>query len=297
VYAKVSKEPQRYTFTVPGDPEAEDGPAFLKAIIDHTYTNTLSNTAVARDNLASLLDYMDTLSDSNVEEFNNYVKEQLEALAYAGETTMDLISNLFKGYMRCRDKNFRIWIKGKKDAYFDRTFQINPNSLEFMELVQNYYLDAVKTREWLKPDEDQQQILALQVQLKEVKALKEKCKDRNKDQKQVKRLLQGKAKKETNKKWAWKDKAPLPGESHTRVFEGKTYYWCPNHLKWCLHKPSECNLKEEEEKGSSKPKKKVGKDRRLQVLQALMESSDECKDLEGHDEDSHGVVSSTSSQD
>jgi hypothetical protein len=170
VYAKVSKEPQRYTFTVPGDPEAEDGPAFLKAIIDHTYTNTLSNTTVARDNLASLSDYMDTLSDSNVEEFNNYVKEQLEALAYAGETTMDLISNLFKGYMRCKDKNFRIWIKGKKDAYFDRTFQINPNGLEFMELVQKYYLDAVKTREWLKPDEDQQQILALQAQLKEVKA-------------------------------------------------------------------------------------------------------------------------------
>jgi hypothetical protein len=75
----VFTEPDRYTFTVPGDPEPlEDGPSFLKAIIDHTYTNTLANTTMARENLVSLREYMEALPDSNITEFNKYVKKQME---------------------------------------------------------------------------------------------------------------------------------------------------------------------------------------------------------------------------
>ena len=34
---------------------------------------------------------------------------------------------------------------------------------------------------------------------------------------------------------------PVNGET-TKVFEGKTYYFCPKHKAWTLHKPSECRL-------------------------------------------------------
>ncbi len=55
-------EPERCTYTVEDEEDPlEDGPSFLKAIIDHTYANTLSNTAVARENLSSLSEYMKTL--------------------------------------------------------------------------------------------------------------------------------------------------------------------------------------------------------------------------------------------
>lgn len=47
---------------------------------------------------------METLQDSNVEKFNAYVKEQLETLAAGGETMNDLITNLFKGYAKAKDK-------------------------------------------------------------------------------------------------------------------------------------------------------------------------------------------------
>jgi hypothetical protein len=50
---------------------------------------------------------MEALPDSNVEKFNAYVKEQLETLAASGETTNDLITNLFKGYSKAKDKIFR----------------------------------------------------------------------------------------------------------------------------------------------------------------------------------------------
>jgi hypothetical protein len=109
VFAQVTTEPERYTFTVNNE-KLVDGPCFLAAIIDHTYTNTLANTEAARENLASLAEYMEALPDSNVERFNTYVKEQLETLAAGGETTNDLITNLFKGYARAKDKTFCKWI-------------------------------------------------------------------------------------------------------------------------------------------------------------------------------------------
>jgi hypothetical protein len=55
-------------------------------------------------------------------------------------------------------------------AYFDQTFNINPNYLDFMELAENHYKDAVLAKEWLCPDEDQQTILALQTKIDKVQA-------------------------------------------------------------------------------------------------------------------------------
>jgi len=83
----------------------------------------LANTAKARENLVFLREYMVALPDSNITEFNKYVKKQMETLAAGGETTNDLITNLFKGYSHAKDKDFCEWIKAKKRAYFDKTFK------------------------------------------------------------------------------------------------------------------------------------------------------------------------------
>lgn len=113
VCATVTMEPERYIFTVEGeeDPLIEDGPSFLKAIIDHTCTNTLSNTVVARENLSSLPKFMDSLPESNITEFNAYVKKQMELLAVNSETTQDLVTNLFEGMQKQKTK---IFINGLK---------------------------------------------------------------------------------------------------------------------------------------------------------------------------------------
>jgi hypothetical protein len=195
VFAQVTTEPERYTFIV-NRVKLVDGPCFLAAIIDHTYTNTLTNTEAARENLASLAEYMEALPDSNVEKFNDYVKEQLETLAAGGETTNDLITYLFKGYSKAKDKTFREWIRLKKLAYKDGTFRIDPSAKDFMSLAKKHYQDAILSKEWMRLDEDQQTILALQTEVKEFKSaarLKKKGEHQDKA-----------SRRSTKDEWKWK---------------------------------------------------------------------------------------------
>ena len=61
--------------------------------------------------------------------------------------------------------------------------------------------------------------------------------------------------KKNDDKWAWKDVPPSKGEKHEKTFESKTYYWCPYHKKWTLHKPEECRLKDKQEESKEKETK------------------------------------------
>ena len=90
---------------VVGNETIADGPCFLKAVIDAAYTNTRSSSAVIRAMLASLDDYMKTLKDSNIETFNQHVKDNLKKLAAAGESSNDLLTNLFKAYTNAPKTN------------------------------------------------------------------------------------------------------------------------------------------------------------------------------------------------
>ncbi len=85
VFAKVTTEPERYMFTIDNEedePESiADGPCFLKAVIDKTHTKHEGKSTVARENLANLAEYMEALPDSNIIDFNEYVKKQVETLA------------------------------------------------------------------------------------------------------------------------------------------------------------------------------------------------------------------------
>ena len=51
---------------------------------------------------------------------------------------MDLVSNLFKGYAKAKDKPFRQWLQRKKDDYIETVLHINDNGLEFMKQVEKY---------------------------------------------------------------------------------------------------------------------------------------------------------------
>jgi hypothetical protein len=275
VFAQVTTEPERYTFIV-NRVKLVNGPCFLATIIDHTYTNTLANTEAAHENLASLAEYMEALPDSKVEKFNAYVKEQLETLAAGGETTNDLIMNLFKGYSKSKDKTFREWIRLKKLANKDGSLRIDPNAKDFMSLAKKHYQDAILSKEWMRLDEDQQTILALQTEVKEFKAaarFKKKGEHQDKS-----------PRRSTKDEWKWKQTPPGDSDSKTKSFKGKTYHWCPNHTLWCLHKANECKLKKE---GSGKVKKNSGKlDKqklKMRAYQSLFESSSE-EEQEQNDE-------------
>ena len=254
----------------------------VEAVIDYTYTNTLSTAAAARYALSSLDTYMAKLQKNDITKFNDYVKEQLHELAACGQTTNDLVMNLFKGYFKCRDKHFNRWLERIRDDYITRVIEINPNGLDFMERVENYYKDRVRTGEWLKLDEDQETILALKAQLnKETKENKDgskKKKGKKGEKGEKKRGKKGnKENDEPYEKPAWKKQAPKDGEPKKKEVEGKTYHWCTGHKEWTIHTSAECrkNKKKREEAGKEGSEKKGdGKGKKqltLKVLQTIAE--------------------------
>jgi len=97
ILAKVNTEPERYVLQVPVPNQinqfvtVNDGTCLLKAIIDHTYTNTLSCATAAREALSSLDTYMAKLPKSDIEKMNQYVREKVNELAAANQTTSDLV--------------------------------------------------------------------------------------------------------------------------------------------------------------------------------------------------------------
>jgi hypothetical protein len=262
MFAKISKEVSKYRYDINGE-SLFDGPSYLMTIIDLTYVNTKANITAARDNLSSLSEYMDSLPDSNVETFNDYVKEQLETLDAGGENTTELVTNLFKGYARAKDDTFRDWVRIKKMEYNDGTYHINPNGIDFMNAARKHYKDLLLSKEWMKMDDKQQSILALQSEIEQVKAQATR----------MKRKGEARNKQSRSNEWAWKKIPPRPGEPRTKKFKGKTYYWCTNHQLWCLHKPSECKLKGEDTK---KDGKRSGKETlKMRVYQSLFNTSSE----------------------
>jgi hypothetical protein len=273
VREKVNINPSRYIIEFHPQPNAPivkrfDGVCYLKAVIDDTYVNTLSNTAVARSNLSSLDKYMRQLQDNDVTKFNQYVNENLQELAAAGETTNDLLVNLFDGYKEVKDKRFRKYIEGIEDQWTDRTLQLDPNGTQLMEKAENYFKGLTKKGKWLNLDEDQETIIAL-------KALLSKQKQKSFPTKKESPMK----KKEKD----WKSQAPKKGEPKKKTVKvnniNTTYHWCPYHQRWTVHPPHECRKKgttDSKKKGkeSTIPTKKSdddGADPTLKVMAAIKE--------------------------
>ena len=97
----------------------------LKAIVD-----TRATASHMRENLTNLDTYMISTARSNIKEFNQYVKVNREGLRARGQTTDDLMVNLFKGYLKVEDRDFVQYMKMKKSFYDDG------NDLTVDELMQ-----------------------------------------------------------------------------------------------------------------------------------------------------------------
>ena len=122
-YAKVANEKTHYTITINNEGIYDD-PCSLKAIIDISYTNMHSSTTVIRHNLSSLNTYMTVLKDSDIVAFHKYVNDNLNDLAAAGESTSDLLVNLFKAYKCARDTNFLTWAQNKWEVWLEGTLNL-----------------------------------------------------------------------------------------------------------------------------------------------------------------------------
>eukprot|EP00957_Ditylum_brightwellii_P212001 15366843-Ditylum_brightwellii.AAC.1 len=64
-------------------------------------------------------DVYTTMVNSSINLFNQYVKQHQEGLKARGESTDDLMTNLFKAYLVASDGSFVRYIYIKKDTYDD----------------------------------------------------------------------------------------------------------------------------------------------------------------------------------
>ena len=127
----------------------------------------------------------------------------------------------------------------------------------------------------MKLDDDQETILALKAIIN-----KGEKSERKKSKKDTKKKFKAGG-KENKEKPKWKTMSPKFGEPTTKLNNGKTYHWCPNHNKWTIHYATECqglkkyvtptpsvSSNQEENK-----KKKSKQELKMKVLQTLAEMS------------------------
>ena len=257
------------------------GTLHFKLLMSTAVVDTRATASHLRENLTSLDAYMVTVH-SNVELFNLHVKENRQGLKARGESTDDLMINLFKGYMAASDKEFAKYIRLKKDEY-DEGKDISEERL--MKLALNKYTNMKRDGDWNAPSAEQKQIVALRASLDEMKkeglqlskGLKNggKTSWKGKNPKSEGKTFKPKKGKGQGKEeqWAWKKVPPSEGQSHQKKKDEKSYNWCKYHQAWVLHDPSECQ-KNPDFQAEEKPKRnKVSFAAKLNQL--LAEDSDE----------------------
>ena len=143
----------------------ESGSCLLKVIISEAYIDTNATTMTIRDRLQTLDKYVVSVK-SDIEKVNLYVKTQLQLLAARQETTHDLLSNLFRGYKAASDRAFVDYIKRKQEDYEEGDTM---TAADLMDKAVLKYKSRVEKGIWNAPTEDQQRIIALEEELKQVK--------------------------------------------------------------------------------------------------------------------------------
>ena len=209
------------------------GAALLKIIIRESHIDTRATVRHIRDKLSSLDLYLPTIGNDIIK-FNTYVKDLLDSLYARGETTHDLLANLFKAYKAASDKTFVEYIRKKEDQY-DEGEDIDVNLL--MLQAGNKYKTMIQQGTWAAPSAEEEKIIALEAKIQQMqKGTSKKNKKGNQNKGNGK-----KGSSNNRKKPAWMTKEPAQNEMNkSKKVNNKEYWWCKTHKSWCRHKDSEC---------------------------------------------------------
>ena len=155
------------------------GISLLKVLIRESHIDTNATSSHICGQLAALDEYIPTIAH-DITKFNAYVKGCISALSARGETTNDLMVNLFTAYKAVPDRRFLKYIESKEEKY-EEGDSMTPDQL--MLLADTKYKTLVQKRQWNALSKEEEKIVALQVQLKEVeKKLQKKRKDLGEDE-------------------------------------------------------------------------------------------------------------------
>ena len=265
------------------------GNLLLKIIIRESYLDTNATTANIRKKLSSLDTYILTI-DSDITRFNIHVSLLIDSLTARGESTQDLLINLFKGYQAATDRTFVEYIGRKLERYEEGEI-VTTDAL--MEQADNKYKLLKEGGAWNAPSEHEEKILALQAEIKHLKKAK---KDGGKPF--VKRAYDKKLydKKKAPiaqlEKPSWFFKEPKDDELRKpKMWNDKSWYFCSPKTggkcdgQYRRHKPTDCEGKAHKfvPKSSSDNKRKASdgkssEDKKLKLAKAYQATLDNAHD-------------------
>ena len=224
----------------------------FKAIMNESEINTVATISTIQLLLSRLHEVINSDEiNGDISKFNKLVKQKIQDLTCRGASYSGLVLNLLLAYRNVSDSDFVAFITLKETAFLHGELDLTYEKL--MLIAETDYKIRVEKGTWGQLSAEQQQIVALSAELKKFKKNKSPASNANKDKdnedtnkgksNKQKKGKKSKQKKDNDSKWAWKKVPPANGET-TKDFESKTYYFCPKHKAWTLHKPSECRLGE-----------------------------------------------------
>jgi hypothetical protein len=149
VYNRVHQLERKYTIT--REPEKEeiwDGVCYLKVLIDCYHVNTRSSTAQIRKRLSQLPAYMRNVAKGDVQQLCIHTRSLLDQLNAAGETTMDLLTNLMEALKLAPNSDFQRWLKMRIDMWSTKQIDWKQDGSDLMEEAEQYYQELKTTRAW-----------------------------------------------------------------------------------------------------------------------------------------------------
>ncbi|KAL3909982.1 MAG: hypothetical protein SGARI_002341 [Bacillariaceae sp.] len=192
--------------------------------------DTNATTSTIRDQLIELHAYLAQVG-FDIAKMNQHAQMLLEGLRARGETTNDLMNNLFKAYKTVKDDEFLTYIKAKESDWHEGELQLTAEKL--MLLAKNKFQLLKDQKRWQAPSAAEEKIIALEARLAALK------RDKTPNKNNQKGKGQGKGNKNKNnnqkkdgkrrEKEPWMLVEPKEGESQEKTKDGKTWYWCAKH--------------------------------------------------------------------
>ena len=225
-------------------------------IIGKVSNDTLARILILRASIANLQIKMVELK-GNVQEFNTYVEQHVDALAGHGQVVDELIMHLFTAYETVADIPFSRYIENYRNEFEDGRRSLSAD--ELMHLACQKYDLITQNDTYKSVNETDANVVALPAQ------------------------VQGKPKQPrvyNEADFARKKVPPAKGEPDSKRHGKMKYNWCLKHMLWTLHTTEQCKLDPTTTSAGEQValEKKVSEQEKLvlaKAMRAIVDSSDD----------------------
>jgi hypothetical protein len=168
---------------------------------------------------------MNLVAKADVQQLCKHTRNMMDQLQAAGETAIDLLTNLMEALKLAPNADFQRWLKMRIDMWSKKQLYWKQDGSDLMEEAEQYYLELKTTRSW-QPKSKGKEIYALECTLSDDS---ENSEESNKDQlsekensmlmalvTQMKMMKQKIKNQPKNDKYKWKLIPPKDEEQNTK---------------------------------------------------------------------------------